>query len=340
MNFEAVLKDLKTKRYRPVYFLQGDEAYFIDYIADYIEQNVLSEAEKSFNQLTLYGKETDVSTIVNTARRYPMMAPFQVVIVKEAQQIRDIAKLQAYTDKPSPTTILVILYKYKNIRSNSKLAKSITKNKGIVFSSPKLYENKIPAWIQDTVKSKGYKIKQDAVALIAEYLGTNLSKIANEIDKLALNVPAKTVITTQHVADNIGISKDYNFFELQKAVGKMDVTKAFKIVDYYIQNPKAAPLVVVVGSFYRYFNRLYLYHHLKLQGDAKLMEGLNLRNRYGLSEYKEAGKYFSLNRVKHILQLLYEYDLKSKGVDNVSTSQGELLKEMVIRITNREQKSF
>lgn len=331
MTFEQIIKDLRKKSYYPIYFLQGEEAFFIDKIADYIEGKVLTASEKSFNQTILYGKDTDIPTIMNNARRYPMMAPYQVVIVKEAQQLRDINKILSYVEKPLNSTILVLLYKYKKLRSNSKLAKAI-KKQGVFFTAKKLYPRDVPKWVHAYLKKRGYTINQNAMTLLTEYLGTNLSKITNELSKLMLNVSRGTLIREQHIADNIGISKDYNSFELQKALGQRATDKVFKIVYYFAANPKSAPFPLIISSLYNYFNKLFRYHYAKSQGEAAILQALGLNNRYFLKEYQTAGRNFTLAQVKRNILLLHEYDLKFKGVNNVSVPEGELLKEMVIRM--------
>ncbi len=330
-NYLDVLRDIKAKNYQPIYWLQGEETYFIDQIADYMEEHILTESEKGFNQMVMYGKDVDAATIITTASRYPMMAARQVVIVKEAHQVKDLAKLQSYAEKPIPSTILLIVHKYKSLRSNSKLAKAIAKN-GVFFSAAKYKDYQVPAWIQRYVKERKYNIQQDAITLLFESLGNKLSRISNELDKLMLNVPQSQAITKQHIADNIGISKEYNIFELQRALANNQTEKIFRIGDYFANNPKAAPLVVVIGSLYRFFNRLYLYHHVRGGNQQNILTALNLRSNYALKDYQAAIKYYNLAKTKHAINLLYQYDLKSKGVGNPSTPTSELLKEMLVRV--------
>ncbi len=332
-TFEGIYKELKQKKYAPIYLLQGEETFFIDKLVNYIEKSVLLDAEKSFNQMVMYGKDTDAETLMNTARRYPMMSKYQVVILKEAQQMRDILKLEAYVKNPSKTTILVLAHKYKTVRGNTKLGKAIAKN-GIVFTSKKLYENQVPAWIQRYVKSKKYDIQMKAMQLLIEYLGTELSRITNELDKLMLNVPTGTLINEGHISDNIGISKEYNVFELQKALAQNNITKAYKIADYYSKNPKAGPLPLLLGSLYRFFSRLYLYHHIRTQGEREVLQAMGFRTRYQLQDYQAAVRHFSLAKTKKAVELLYTYDLKSKGIGNVGTPQEELIREMVVRLAH------
>ena len=335
MTYSQIITDLKKKEYKPVYFLHGNESYFIDAIADFIEKKVLSDGEKSFNQTILYGKETEFKQVVDTARRYPMMAPYQVVILKEAQEMRTLKQLVTYVEKPAETTILVICHKHKRFDSRTKLGKVLKKN-AVLFESKKLYDNQLPDWIHNYLKTKGFTIKPNATALIAEYLGTNLSKVANELDKLAINLPKGTDITQQHIQNNIGISKDYNVFELQKALGQKQVTKVNRIIQYFGSNPKKNPMVMMVGSLYNYFSKIYMLHFLRHAGDPDILSALKLRSSFFLREYKAAARKYSKPQTEQVLSILKEYDLKSKGVDNntMNNPDSELLKEMVYRILN------
>ena len=333
MTYEQILSQLKKKQYQPVYFLHGTEPYYIDAIADYIEDHALSESEQAFNQTILYGKEVDHKTVVDAARRYPMMAPHQVVILKEAQEMRSLKDLQSYVEHPSETTILVICHKHKKFRLNTKLGKAL-KSKAVVFESKAPYDNQMPDWIASYLSRNKLKITPQAAALIAEYLGTQLSKVANELDKLAINLPSGTEITPKHIEENIGISKDYNVFELQKALGQRDVLKANRIVQYFASNPRKNPLPVVIGSLYNYFSKIYLLHFLGQKSEREILDGMKLRSAFFLKEYRHAAKNFNRARTEHVIGLLKEFDLKSKGVEfnNVGKPEGDLLKELVWRI--------
>ncbi len=330
MTFDDLQKELQQHKFRPVYLLQGDESYFIDQIANYIENHILSEADRPFNQMLVYGKDTDVDSIISAACRSPMMSPYQVIIVKEAQNLKDITKLQTYAEKPLDTTILVLVHKQKVIASNTKLYKAI-EQKGVVFSASKIPESQMPAWIQRYIKNHKYQINSDAAALLTEYLGNDLGHIANELDKLLLLLPPTEIITLQHIADNIGISKEYNTFELQKALAVKDVVKVYRITDYFAHNPKAAPLPVLLGSLYRFFSRLFLFHNHQSRPEQETMVAMGLKNTFFLKEYREAARQYTLPKTKQIIGLLSEYDLKSKGVDS-NTDAPELLKELVFRI--------
>ena len=333
MTFQALLKDLKAKKYQPVYFLHGAESYFIDAISNYIETKVLSEGEKAFNQTVLYGKEVDFKQVVDAARRYPMMASHQIVLLKEAQEMRSLKSLQTYIEKPLASTILVICHKHKKFDSRTKFGKAVNKN-AVVLEAKKLYDNQLPDWIRSYLKGKGFAIEPAATHLMSEYLGTDLAKVVNELDKLAINLPAKTTITAQHIQENIGISKEYNVFELQKALGQRQVTKANRIVQYFSSNPRKNPLVLMVNSLYSYFSKIYSLHFLKNASEQDILKNLKLRSAYFLKDYRLTARYYNRAQTEAVLALLREYDLKSKGVNfnNAYMHEGELMKELVWKI--------
>ena len=333
MTFQQVLQSLKQKNYQPVYFLHGNESYFIDTITDYIDQNVLSESEKAFNHTVLYGKDTEHKTVVDAARRFPMMAAYQVVLLKEAQEMKSLKELESYIKHPSPTTILVIAHKHKSFNFNSKFGK-LVKSNCLVLNAKKLYDNQVPDWIVDYLKGKKLKISIGAAQLIGEYLGSDLSKIANELEKLALNLEAGSEVTTKNIEENIGISKDYNVFELQKALGLRDVLKANRIVQYFIANPKKNPIPVVLGALYNYFSKVYMLKFLQKSPDNEVMKALNLRSAFFLKDYRATARNFNRLQLEQTIAVLKEYDLKSKGVDYSSTGkeEGALLRELVWKI--------
>ncbi|NBC82049.1 MAG: DNA polymerase III subunit delta [Bacteroidetes bacterium] len=331
MNAHDILADLKNKKYRSIYFLTGEEPYFIDLIANYILENVLSESEKSFNQTVLYGKDTDAVTVVNAARRFPMMAEYQVVMVKEAQNLKNIDELIHYTEKPLKSTILVINHKYKKLDKRKKLYKSIQQN-GVLFESNKLYEDKVPAWIDTFLKSKGYTIEPKAGLLLVEFLGNDLGKIANELEKLIITIPPEVKkITPLHIEQNIGISKDYNNLELQKAMTENNWLKACQIVDYFSKNTKNNPFILTVTSLYFYFSKILLYHFTADKSPRNIAAVLKI-NPYFVNDYKKAAQRYIPKKAVQVISLLREYDLKSKGVGNTSTPDGDLLKELIYKI--------
>lgn len=333
MDFQSINKQLKNKEYQAIYFLHGTESYYIDAISSHIEQKVLTDAEKSFNQTILYGKETDAKTLIDTCYRYPMMAQYQVVILKEAQEMRTLKDIMPYIQKPVQTTILCICHKHKKFNLNSKFGKALKQN-GLIFDSKKLYDNQVPDWIQSHLRSRKLSIQPQAANLVAEYLGTDLAKIVNELEKLVINLPVGTQVTPQHIEEHIGISKDYNIFELQRAIGKRDVLKANRIVNYFAANPRKHPLVLVVGTMYNYFSKVLMFHAVRQQPEQEVMKTLGLRSNYFLREYRATAKQFPHSKVTAVIGILREFDLKSKGVDfnSSNTNDGELLKEMVWKI--------
>jgi DNA polymerase-3 subunit delta len=333
MTYQDILKSLDQKKYQNLYFLHGEESYFIDVVCNRLETEVLNEGERAFNQTIVYGMDVDHLQVLDIARRYPMMSRYQVLIIKEAQDMKSIKELQAYVEKPADTTILVICHKNGKYNFNSKFGKAV-QEKAVVLESKRLYDNQVPDWIQTYVVEKKLRIRPDAANLMAEYLGTELSKVANELDKMAINLPPGTEVNTKHIEEFIGISKDYNIFELQKALGQRDVLKANRIVQYFAANPKRNPTPVVLSSLYTYFSKVYLLSFCQNAPEKDQISTLELRNAYFLKDYKEALRFFNRERAEKALNLLKEYDLKSKGVDYNSTGkpEGELLKELVFRV--------
>ncbi|RCH56469.1 DNA polymerase III subunit delta [Mucilaginibacter hurinus] len=336
MTAADILKDFKNRKYKPLYLLHGEEPYYIDLISDFVEHELLSPAERGFNQTVFYGKDTDIMTVLNAAKRYPMMAEYQVVLVKEAQEMKwgkddedkkGINPILAYLENPLPSTVLVFCYKYGKFDKRKKTYKAIDKN-GLVFESSPLYDNKIPGWIEGFVGEKKYKISQQASAMLAEYLGNDLSKIANELEKLMLNVQQGQEITLKHIQDNIGISKEYNVFELQAALTRRDVLKTNQIINYFEANPKANPVVLVFGNLNNFFSKVLTYHYIQDKSQAAKELGVNP---YFLKDYEQAARTYNYAKTMQIISLLREYDLKSKGVES-TLGPGELMKELMFKI--------
>jgi len=330
VEFNDILSDLKSKKYKPVYFLSGEEPYFIDRISDFIEKKVLDESEREFNQTVLYGRDTDVGTIIGEAKRYPMMSDRMVVIVKEAQNIKNIEDLDAYVNNPLDSTLLVICYKYKTLDKRKAFPKTVAK-KGVLFESKKLYENKIPDWISGYLKEKKYTVTPKSSQLLTEYLGTDLAKIVNELDKLMINLPPGTEITPDHIQQNIGISKDFNTFELNDALSKRDIVKANQIVNYFASNSKDHPIPVTIASLNTFFVKLLRYHFLEDKSKDAAARALGVHP-FFVSDYINAAKNYPTAKIKSIVSNLREYDLRSKGVDNASADEGELMKELIWKI--------
>ena len=329
-EFDEILKELKNKIYRPIYFLMGDEGYYIDQVTDYIAKHILTDAEKTFNQTMFYGKDADVHTIINASRRFPMMANHQVIIVKEAQELKKLEDLLYYVEKPLKSTILVINYKYGSLVKRTKLYKAMGNH--LMLESKKLYDNQIPEWIINYLKKGGVSIDAEAAELIKESLGNDLSKISHELEKLMLVIPEGTkMITKTHIERNIGISKDFNTFELTKALGQKNVLKANRIADYFDKNPKASPFPVTIQILFSFFSKILTYHFLVDKSRGTVASKLGI-NPFFIGEYEQAAKKYPPAKVVAIIASLREYDLKSKGVGNASVPEGELLKELLFKI--------
>jgi DNA polymerase III subunit delta len=330
-TYQQLMSDLKNKIYHPVYFLTGEEPYYIDKITEYISQNVLDEAEKAFNQSILYGKDSDAVAVTNTAKRFPMMSNYQVVIVKEAQELKSFDDLVHYIGQPLKSTILVINYKYKSLDKRKKLFKVIQEN-AVVFESKKLYDDKIPEWISSALKKDGYSIDNKAAILLTEFLGNDLSKIENELEKLVLTIPeGLKTITPEQIERNIGISKDFNNFELQKALVARDVLKANRIINYFAGNQRNVHITQTITNLYFFFSKVLLYHFLPDKSRNKVAAALKI-NPFFVTDYEKAARSFKARKVVEIISLLREYDAKSKGYGNPSTDAGDLLKELIFKI--------
>jgi len=330
-SIEEILSDLKKRIFKTVYFLAGEEPYFIDIISDYIEDKVLSEADKSFNQIIIYGDDTSIAAIIDTARRFPMMSSHQVVIVKEAQSLKKIEDLASYLDAPLQSTILVFCYKYKSLDKRTKLYK-LLESKAVYFESPRLRDFQIPAWIENFLMKRGIKTEPAASAMLTEYLGTDLHKIANELEKLIITLPAsKPIITNVLIEKNIGISKDYNNFELQKAVGEKNILKANMIVRYFGDNPKDNPLTLTIASLFSFFSKLLTYHYLADKTKNNVAAALKV-NPFFVKDYESAANKYNARKTVQTISLLRTFDMKSKGYGDAGTESGDLLKELIYRI--------
>ena len=338
-KYQQIISDLKKKIYRPIYLLMGDEPYYIDAISGYIADNVLNESEKSFNQIIMYGKDVDARAIVFAAARPPMMANYQVVIVREAQNIKKLDDLEAYLKAPLATTILVICYKGKTIDKRGKVYKEIAKH-GEVLETTKLYENEIPAWVSNYLKLKECSIDPAAANILADFIGNDLSRIANELDKLFTLLPVdSTKITAEHIEHNIGISKEYNTFELNKAIMKKDMLKAYRIIDYFSKNPGNNPIIVTISALFMQFSKLLKLQMLKRKHRGGAVPTSELTavagiEPYFVKEYEEAATKYPAGKVAKIIELLREYDMRGKGWNNAGTPDSELLRELVFKIMN------
>tara|TARA_B100000700_G_scaffold307609_1_gene384266 strand:+ start:552 stop:1487 length:936 start_codon:yes stop_codon:yes gene_type:complete len=308
----------------------GEENYYIDKISDYISKKILKTEEKEFNHIILYGKDTDVSTIISEAKQFPFGSDYRIVIVKEAQDIKKIEGLDIYLENPLSSTILVLCYKYKKIDKRKSFGKNLSK-KCILFDSKKLYENQIPSWIKNKVKEYELSIDNESANILTQYLGNNLSKINNEISKLIVNLNKGEQITPKIIEDNIGISKDFNIFELQNAIGVKDILKSNQIIKHFSENPKKHPFVLTLSSLFSFFQKVMIYHNLNDKSSQNAASALGV-NPYFISQFQIAAKNYPIKKLLKIFTYLKEYDLKSKGINNVSTREDELLKELTFKI--------
>lgn len=330
-SFDQILSDLRQKRYAPVYFLMGDEPYYIDLLSDFIQNNVLDDTEKEFDQTILYGKDVDISVVINAAKRYPMMGGYQVLIVKEAQIIKEWDNLVHYLSNPLKSTILVFCYKYGTPDKRKKWFQEVGKT-ATVYESVKLRDYEVVSWISNYCRSKNVGIDDKAIAMLSEFLGTDLSKLVNELDKLVLTKPVDMPrITPELVEKNIGISKEFNVFELQAALINKDVLKANRIIRYFSENKKVNPLVLVLAQLFKFFSDLMIYHYLTDKSQSVVASELKI-NPYFVKDFQKASKSFGAWKTMNIISYIRETDSRYKGIDNPSTDEGDLMKELIFRI--------
>ena len=325
-----IIADLKNGIIKPIYFLSGEESYFIDVLSNYIEENILTEDEKGFNQTILYGRDVRYDEIVSASKRYPMMAERQVIIVKEAQDIKsDMDVLAQYAENPMLSTVLVICYKYKTLDKRKKIYKSL-KSHGVLLETKKLYDNQVLTWMKADLHGRGYKIEPKAAAMLGEFLGTNLSKISNELNKLEIILPKGSTITPANIEENIGFSKDFNVFELRSAIGERNQFKAYQIVTNFAQNSKENPIAKTLPQVFSFFIQLMKYHGTKDKNPKNVATLLGV-NPYFLKDYDIGIKNYSMKKVSQVLNSLRDIDVKSKGV-GANMTQADLYKEMLIKI--------
>ena len=330
MSAEKILSDWKKKLFKPVYWLEGEEDYYIDKVVNYAEHSILSESEASFNLSVFYGKDASWSDVVNACMRYPMFAEKQVVLLKEAQQMKDIDKLENYIEHPLTSTIFVVSYKEKTLDKRTKLYKTIKKD-GEVFTSEKIKEYKLVDWVTDYVQSQDFSMSQKGVLLLVDHLGNDLNRIVNELEKITVNLGQRKTITEDDIEKYVGVSKEYNAFELQAAMSKKDLAKAIKIIQYFEGNPKAVPIQLVLPALYGFFSKLYIIFGMADKSEAAV-KPFFYNNPYAAKEALATAKMYGYEGVERALLLLHEYNLKSVGVNDSGTSDGSLLKEMVVKM--------
>jgi len=332
MSAEKIVGDWKKKLFRPVYWLEGEEDYYIDLVMNYAEHKLLPESEAGFNLTVFYGKDASWSDVVNACMRYPMFAERQVVLLKEAQQMKDIDRLDPYIENPLKSTVFVVSYKEKTLDKRTKLYKTIKKN-GEVFTSEKVKEYKMVEWVTDYMQQQGFNMGQKAIILLVDFVGNDLSRLTNEIEKITVNLGSRKTITEDDIEKYVGVSKEYNAFELQSAMSKKDLAKAVKIIQYFESNPKAAPIQLVLPALYGFFSKLYSVLGMADKSEAAIRP-LFYNNPFATKEAMAAMKIYGYDGIEKALLLLHEYNLKSVGVNDTGTSDGSLLKEMVVKMMN------
>lgn len=328
---DDIFKGLKDKQYHPIYYLMGEEPYYIDLLSNYIAENVLTESEKEFNQTVMYGSDVDIATVINAAKRYPMMSEYQVIIVKEAQNIKNMEELSFYLQKPLRSTILVVCHKHGGLDRRKKLTAEIEKT-GILFESKKIKEAQLPAFITSYLKRKGIDIEPKSAAMLSEFIGTDLSRLVGEMEKLIITLPIQKRITPELIEKNIGISKDFNNFELKNALIEKDVYKVNQIVKYFAENPRTNPIQVTLSLLFNFYANLMLTYYAPEKSGQGIATQLGLRTVWQSREYLTAMRKYSGVKVMQIIGDIRYCDAKSKGVGNSSADAGELLRELMFRI--------
>ncbi len=330
MSAEKIIADWKKKQFKPIYWLEGEEPFFIDQVVNYAEHHILTEAEAGFNLTIFYGKDADWASVVNACMRYPMFAERQVVLLKEAQQMRDLEKLENYIENPLPSTIFVVSHKEKKVDGRGKLAK-LLKQKGEVLSTKKMYENQVPEWADKMVQQHGLTITQKALFLLVDHIGNDLSRIQNEIEKLAVNLGARKSISEDDIENFIGVSKEFNVFELQAAIAQKNLSKAIRIIQYFEANPKAGPIQMILPALYNFFSKVYMVYSVGSQDEKTIASALGV-NPYFAKDYLGAARKYDFQGVEKILLLLHQYNLRGLGVNDGNTSDAGLMKEMAVKM--------
>ena len=330
MSVEKIIADWKKKNFKPVYWLEGEEEYFIDKAVEYAEHHILNESEASFNLSVFYGKDASWPDVVNACSRYPMFADRQVVLLKEAQQMKDVEKLESYIENPLSSTVFVISYKEKKLDARKKFTK-LVKEKGVLLTTKKMYDRELPEWTQELLRSKGLTITPKGLALLVDHIGNDLVRIENEIDKLSINLGKRTNITEEDIEQYIGVSKDYNVFELQAALAKKDIARSIRIIQYFEANPKAGPIQLVLPSLYSFFSKVFMVFGAGTSDEKTIATAIGV-NPYFMKDYMQAARLYTYPEVEQVLLLLHQYNLKSVGVGSPNTEDASLLKEMVVKM--------
>jgi DNA polymerase III subunit delta len=330
MAVEKIIAEWKKNVFKPVYWLEGDEEYFIDKAMNYAEHHILSENDASFNLSIFYGRDANWPDVINACRRYPMFAERQVVLLKEAQQMRDIEKLEAYVENSLQSTVFVVAYKNKKVDGRTKFAKTL-KEKCVLISTKKMYDNQLPEWTREMVQSKGLSISPKGLALLVDHIGNDLTRIENEIEKISVNLGKRKTISEEDIEEFVGVSKEFNVFELQAALAKKDLSKAIRIIQYFEANPKAAPIQLILPSLYGFFSKVFMVYGANTTDEKGIASAIGV-SPFFIKDYMHASKAYDYAGIEKALLLLHNYNLKSIGVNNAGAEDGSLLKEMVIKM--------
>jgi DNA polymerase III subunit delta len=330
MSVEKIISDWKKKSFKPIYWLEGEEEYFIDKAVEFAEHNILNETEASFNLSIFYGKDANWADVVNACSRYPMFAQRQVVLLKEAQQMKDIEKLEAYMENPLSSTVFIVTYKEKKLDARKKFTK-IVKEKGVLISTKKMYDRELPEWTQELLQTKGLSISPKGLALLVDHIGNDLIRIENEIEKLSVNLGKRTNITEEDIEQYIGVSKDFNVFELQSALATKDLARAIRIIQYFEANPKAGPIQLVLPSIYSFFSKVFMVFGAGAKDEKSIAASIGV-NPFFIKDYTQAARLYTYPGVEKALLLLHHYNLKSVGVGSVGSEQASLLKELAVKM--------
>ncbi len=331
MSVEKIISEWKKQVFKPVYWLEGEEEYYIDKLVDYAEHQILNESDASFNLSVFYGRDSSWADVVNACMRYPMFSERQVVLLKEAQHMKDIDKLEAYIEKPLATTIFVVSYKDKKLDGRSKLAK-LLKQKAVLVTTKKIYENQLPEWTQELIQSKQLSISPKGLALLVDHIGNDLTRIENEIEKIAINLGKRKTITEDDIEEFVGVSKDFNVFELQSALARKDLPKSIRIIQYFESNPKAAPIQFILPSLYGFFSKVFMVFGAGTNDEKGVAAAIGVPA-FFVRDYMQAAKTYDYQGIERVLLLLHQYNLKSIGIHDAGTEDASLLKEMVCKMT-------
>jgi DNA polymerase III subunit delta len=330
MSISTIISEWKKGVFKPVYWLEGEEEYFIDKAIDYAEHHILNESEASFNLTVFYGRDTSWADVMNACRRYPMFAERQVVVLKEAQHMRDVEKLESYVENPLSSTVFVVSYKEKKVDGRTKFAK-LLKEKGGLVTTKKIYDSQLPEWTQELLESKGLSISPKGLALFVDHIGNDLTRIENEINKISVNLGKRKTISEEDIEEYVGVSKDFNVFELQSAIARKDLAKAIRIIQYFEANPKAAPIQLVLPSLYSFFSKVFMVYGAGGRDEKAVAAAIGV-NPFFAKDYLLAAKTYDFQGVEKILLLLHQYNLKSIGVNSINTEDASLMKEMVYKM--------